>query len=289
MRLLVTGGAGYIGRYVLHAAHVAGCNPVWLDKRPTAGPGLTVDMCDREALAAAIDRLRPDVVIHLAAHADVAESVLDPGKYAENVAMCQNLAAVAGHLPIVLASSAAVYGEGGSDRIAEWTRLAPVNPYGWSKLASEAALPGAFALRLFNVAGGVGDEADHLVPRAVQACAAGRGLRVNGQGYAVRDFVHVDDVAQAFLAAVPALTRGVAGEPLNICTGQARSVREAARKVADHAGVYLPMLCGPDRPGDVHYLVGDPTAAGRALGWAPERTFADIVASAWVGARSEAA
>lgn len=284
-RVLVTGGAGYVGRHVIRALRAAGCEPVWLDLRPTSeAEGLISDMRQAADLTGAIKVLAPNGVIHLAAHSSVAESVANPDKYVENVAMCENLRRAAEGLPIVLASSAAVYGEGGPDPIWEGRRVRPANPYGQSKVWSEAALPGAVALRLFNVAGGDGDGGDHILPRIAQACLSGSPLTINGDGMAGRDFVHVEDVARAFVAAVLGMTVGVRPQALNICAGKVASPLDLVDVCRRISGRQVDVRYGPFRAGDVKCLVGCPIAARHVLGWSAARSLDDMVASALVAA-----
>jgi len=259
--ILVTGGAGYIGAHICKALAKRGLTPVILDNLSTGrkdfvkwGPLIEASVSDIAAVRNAVWEYKIDTVIDLAGSIEVAESVKDPLKYYAN-----NLSAKipflqtvheCGVRTFVLSSTAAVYGEPAIIPMAESHRLLPVNPYGASKLAFENALrdfhaaggPAFMILRYFNAAGAspdgdIGEAHEpetHLIPRACLA-ALGRApiLEVYGNDYptpdatAVRDYVHVDDLASAHLLAVDALLGGAVPAAYNLGSGVGTSVGEA--------------------------------------------------------------
>lgn len=273
--VLVTGGEGYIGRATVTALLKAGFEPVSIDIR--GQPAIRGDSKNAALMQDIIDTLKPVAAVHLAAHSDAAESMREPEKYAENVLMAR---AWAGLLPVVMASSAAVYGEG--DALRETDPLRPVNPYGRSKVLSENELPKAMRLRYFNVAGDH-DPNGHIVPRALAAAGTGALLAVHGD--AVRDFVHVRDVADANVKALRALLDGTPGQAFNICSGAGISVSEIIARCEATSGAGIKRTPRPPREGDPHHLVGDPAKAKDALGWSPARSLEEIIASAWSARR----
>lgn len=274
-RILVTGSAGYIGRHVVARLEGAGFEVVGLDLRSG------VDVRELPRLTEIVAAEAPIGVIHLAAHSDVAESVADPGKYAENLGMTRAVEAAMWGAPTVLASSAAVYGEGGEARIAETAPPAPVNPYGASKVACEAAMPEAMRLRFFNVAGGAGDRGRHLIPAIVRRTCRGEPVWINGDGGCVRDYVHVEDVARACLLALQARIDGVKGRAINICSGAGHSVAEVVAAAAQAIGRPVALEHRPVRAGDPARLVGDNGRARDVLGWAPSLELDAMIRSAW--------
>jgi len=281
--ILVTGGAGYIGRATCAALLEAGLEPLVLDKAAKGSGDLVRDLLHPKAL----EGLQGvSGVIHLAAHSNVAASMTDPATYAKNIDMCRRLQAFSVGLPAVLASSAAVYGHGSS--LNEGAAPAPISPYGWSKLASEAALPHATALRYFNVIGGDdAPESGHIVPRAVEAGQTGRALRVHTFD-AVRDYVDVHDVARANVLALQALLAGGAPVTLNICAGTGLKTGEVIDAVSATLGVPVPTEEAPPRPGDPRTIVGDPRLARAVLNWKAGRDLTHSIESA-VGARQKMA
>ena len=317
--VLVTGGAGYIGSVVVEQLLARGHTVVVLDDlsrghREAVAPDATFvqgGIGDRVGLDALLRRHPCHALVHLAAYALVGESVADPEKYrANNVAAGRALlqgAAAAGVRRVVFSSSCAVYGHPGALPIPEDAPLAPVNPYGETKreferlLADFASEDGAtvFSLRYFNAAGATVHHGEdhapetHLVPNVLRvASGAQPALEVLGTDYptpdgtAVRDYVHVLDIADAHVRALEADPAGAGARgratAVNLGTGVGYSVLavvEAARRVT---GGQIPAVARPRRPGDPPELVA---AAGRAeavLGWRPRHSgLEEILASAW--------
>jgi UDP-glucose-4-epimerase GalE len=313
--VLVAGGAGYIGSHVCKALHKAGYLPVVLDdlsagKRDFVkwGPLFHARVTDEAVVADAVGTHAIRSVIDLAGSIEVAESVRDPLKYYDNNVSAKvvflNALAKLGMKAFVFSSTAAVYGEPETVPIPEDHRRQPKNPYGWTKLMFEQMLkdfhgaggPAWMALRYFNAAGAspdgeIGEAHDpesHLIPRA---CLATLGkipeLQIFGDDYptpdgtAIRDYVHVDDLASAHVAAVGALLKGQPPAAYNLGNGQGTSIGEILRAF-EALGHKVPHKFGPRRAGDPARLVADSSAACRDLGWVPAHPgIQDIVASAY--------
>ncbi len=301
--VLVTGGAGYIGSHACRALSAAGFEPVSYDNlvygHPWAvrwGPLERGELEDRARLDAVLDRYRPVAIMHFAAYAYVGESVSDPGKYyRNNVHGSLTLIEAArdhGIDSFIFSSTCATYGIPSAVPITEEEKQAPINPYGASKLMIERMLADfdaahglrSVSLRYFNAAGaepeaGIGEAHDpetHLIPLAIEACL-GRGpeLVVFGDDYdtadgtAVRDYIHVSDLAAAHVRALEYLQAGGATTALNLGTGQGHSVREVIDAVAAAADRAVPHRIGPRRAGDPPVLVADASRARQVLGWEP--------------------
>jgi UDP-glucose 4-epimerase/UDP-arabinose 4-epimerase len=316
--VLVTGGAGYIGAHTAKALHERGLLPVVYDNLSSGfrdavrwGPLVHGDVRDRVALGEAMAAHDVVAVIHFAGLIEVGRSTARPDLFWEiNVAGVTSLLTVMrerGVGRLVFSSSAAVYGQGGRgplETIPEDAPKAPASPYGDTKLAAEWMIAAqcraygltAVALRYFNAAGAdpsgaIGEAHEpetHLIPLAI-AAALGDGppLTVFGQdfdtpdGTCLRDYIHVNDLATAHVAALAAdLPRG-AFEAVNVGTGQGRSVAEVVKAVGHAAGRPVPHSLGPRRAGDPPSLVADPAKARRLLGWSPTCSGLDrIVADA---------
>jgi len=311
MKILVTGGSGYIGSVTLARLLQAGHRVHVFDNlerghREALPPGipLTVgDLRDAAAIADTMAAVRPDAVMHFAAYALVGESMRQPELYfVNNVTGGINLLEAmraAGVKQIVFSSSCATYGEPGSADIDESTLQSPTNPYGESKLIFEKMLRWysgihgfrTIALRYFNACGATEtlgeDHADetHLIPLVLRvALGQSPHVKIFGDDYqtpdgsCIRDYVHVVDLAEAHLQA---LERGATGA-MNLGTGRGFSVKEvveACRRVTGHA---IPAIVSPRRPGDPGRLVARAALAGQVLGWQPRYTeIDDIVATAW--------
>jgi UDP-glucose 4-epimerase len=313
MKLLVTGGAGYIGSIVAQQLLERGDHVVVLDSLerghrravPPKAELIEADLRDADRLNDALAGAGFDGVVHFAALALVKESVEHPERYYRvNVTGTLNLldAMRAGDVPrLVFSSTAATYGDPESDPIDENEPTTPVNPYGGSKLAVDRMIAdhcrahglGAASLRYFNVAGASGalgedhDPETHLIPNVLRA-AAGQVPHVHlfgtdyptEDGSAVRDYIHIEDLGDAHLRALDRVTPG-RHEVYNLGTGTGYSVRqviEAARKVT---GREITVREEARRPGDPPRLVASNAKAKRDLGWEPRRSLEDMVADAW--------
>jgi len=316
MQVLVAGGAGYIGCHTAKALAAAGFTPIVLDNLSTGhadsvrwGPLIEGDISDRALLKRVFRDYEIDGVIHFAASAYVGESVLAPRAYFANnvagsLAMLEEVLD-AGIRNVVFSSTCATYGVPERLPITEAMPQRPVNPYGDSKLFVERALDAygtAYglnwtALRYFNASGAdaggeIGERHDpetHLVPLAIQAALGRRdALDVYGTDYAtpdgtaVRDFVHVSDLAFAHVLALRALLDGGPSGPFNLGTGTGHTVQDVIRVVEAVSGLPVPVRESARRVGDPPMLVADATLARRNLGWTPAWTdLYGIVESAW--------
>lgn len=313
--VLVTGGAGYIGSHCCRALAAAGYAPVVYDNLSTghrsfvAGEFVAGDLLDKATLARAFAQYNVTAVMHFAAASLVGESVADPQKYyVNNVAGTLSLLQAmreADCRRIVFSSTGAVYGNADSKALPEDFPCAPINPYGASKLMIERMLGdyrsaygfGAFCLRYFNAsgadaAGGIGELRDnetHLIPRAMMALQGHVGdFAVFGDDYdtpdgtAIRDYIHVTDLAAAHVAALKLLLEGHSGGAFNLGTGSGFSVREILAAIKAETGREVPHLVKPRRPGDPTYLVADPSAARKVLSFTPRHSdLATIIRTAW--------
>ncbi len=299
--ILVTGGAGYIGSHACKALAQAGYLPVVYDNLSRGhreavrwGPLVEAELADRARLCAAIAEHRVEAVMHFAAFAYVGELVGDPALYYRNnfsgsLALLEAMRELeVGE--IVFSSTCATYGNPESVPIRETAPQNPVNPYGETKLAIERALHWygqayglrAVSLRYFNAAGAdfegeIGEDhapETHLVPLVLQAALGRRAaIEVYGTDYptpdgtAIRDYIHVSDLAAAHVSALARLRAGGAGIALNLGTGQGHSVREVIAAAAAVSGRKVPARDAPRRPGDPPVLVADPSLAAKTLGW----------------------
>ena len=311
--VLVTGGAGYIGSHACKALARAGYRPVVFDNLSRGhreavrwGPLVEGDIADRAKLTAAFDQYRVSAVMHFAAYAYVGESVTDPALYYRN-----NLAGTlslieamreAGVDTIVFSSTCATYGDPASVPIRETAVQLPVNPYGETKLAIERALRWygeAYglrwaALRYFNAAGADPDgeigelhePETHLIPLVLQAALGERPhIDIYGTDYptpdgtAIRDYIHVQDLADAHLRALEHLGAGEGSKALNLGTGQGHSVREVIQAAETISGRQIACRHTPRRQGDPPALVADPGLATELLGWRPQISDLDSIIS----------
>jgi UDP-glucose-4-epimerase GalE len=298
--ILIVGGAGYIGSQTAKRVAQAGLEPVVLDNLVHGhrwavkwGPLVEGDLADGALIKRVLQQHAVTAVVHFAAYAYVGESVIHPRKYfRNNVTGTLNLLDAmvdAGVRDIVFSSTCAVYGDPLRTPIDEQHRKSPVNPYGETKLAIERALhwyqrayPLRFAaLRYFNAAGAdpdgeLGEDHDpetHLVPLAIEAAMGGTDLQIYGTDYptpdgtAVRDYIHVQDLADAHVAALDRLRGGAARLYVNLGTGRGHSVREVIAAVEKVSGKRVPARETDRRPGDPPALVADARLAADVLGW----------------------
>ena len=316
MRIVVTGGAGYIGSVAVHALVARGDEVVVVDNMtqghaaaiPAKARLQNADVRDEQALTDILRQHGTEAVLHFAALTIAPESVRDPAPYWDvNAAGTMNLLQAmraAEIATLVLSSTAAVYGNPEVSPVAEDAALAPINPYGASKLAAErmamsfAAAYGlsVAALRYFNVAGATGDVGEdhcpetHLIPRALDT-ASGRGepLTLYGadfptpDGTAIRDYVHVTDLIDAHLAALDLMQAGNESlGAINLGARSGASVREVLDAVKRVTGREVPVTVAGRRPGDPAVLIADATRARELLGWTPRRSTLDqMIGSAW--------
>jgi UDP-glucose-4-epimerase GalE len=319
--VLVVGGAGYIGSHAARALRRSGHEVVVFDNLSTGYELLASgfefvkgDILDAAALGRILPRV--DAVMHFAAHAYVGESVTNPRKYFRNnveggLALL-NAMLEAGVKKIIFSSTCAVYGEPAKVPIDESTQRQPVNPYGVSKLFFEQALEAydrayglRFAsLRYFNAAGAdesgeigeLHDPETHLIPLALSA-AAGTGpeLHIFGSDYptpdgtCVRDYIHVNDLADAHMKALEHLAAGESSFTVNLGTGTGYSVQRVISAVEQATGKAVPRKLAPRRPGDPPALVANPAKAQTLLHWKATRGLQEIVASAWKWMQSRSA
>lgn len=315
MTVLVTGGAGYIGSHTVRLLLAMGRDVVVLDtleqghREAVRGTDLVVgDIADRDLVAATVRRFSVDAVVHFAAYKAAGESMSQPGRYFRN-----NVAGTAALLDVlheegiqrfVFSSTCALYGTPASLPVGEDQPVQPESPYGESKAIVERMLHwyGAchglrsVSLRYFNAAGAAADGSIgedwtvtlNLVPVVMKALL-GRldKVEVFGTDYptpdrtAVRDYVHVDDLADAHVRALDHLDAGGAGGVFNVGTGTGSSVRQVLEAAERAAGRAVPTEDAPRRPGDPVALYADSTRAREVLGWVPRYGLDEILASAW--------
>jgi UDP-glucose 4-epimerase len=323
-RILVTGGAGYVGAVSVEAFVAAGHDVVVLDDLSTGhrsavpdGARLIVgDYTDRATAAAVFAEESIDAVLHCAARSLVGESIEQPARYfGDNVGggiRFLETARTAGVMRFVLSSSAAVYGIPDTTPISEDAPLRPVNPYGESKRSLEAAMAWygraygmrAVSLRYFNVAGAtdaVGEDHDpetHLIPAILRSVEAGRTVTIYGGDYPtrdgtnVRDYIHVADLADAHLRAIEATAAeaGLVDDGLLVCNlgnGDGFTNLEVLRAAETVVGRAIPHQIGARRPGDPPTLVASAARAADVLGWRPQRpSLEEMIGSAWAWRRA---
>ncbi len=312
MSVLVVGGAGYIGSHATHALKRRGYDVIVYDNLSTGHAALADgfelvvgDISDHGKLSQVLRRV--DAVMHFAAFAYVGESVVNPRKYFKNNVqdgLTLLNAVIDAKVPrFIFSSTCAVYGVPDKVPITEKTLRAPVNPYGASKLAFEHALEAyghAYGLRYvsfryFNAAGA--DESGkigeihtpetHLIPSVFQAIRGERGaLEIFGDDYptpdgtCIRDYVHVNDLAEAHVLGMEYLEKGTSAV-LNLGTGRGHSVREVISTIERATGRKAPTCAAPRRAGDPAALVADPSLAEKLLNWKAKYSLDQIVGTAW--------
>jgi UDP-glucose-4-epimerase GalE len=317
MRVLVTGGAGYIGSHACKALAAAGHEPIVFDNLSTGnrwavrwGPLVEADLANTGSIQATLAEYRPRAVMHFAASAYVGESAAEPRKYfRNNVVNTLNLLDSMidrGVRMFLFSSTCATYGNPSVIPILESHPQWPVNPYGESKLFIERVLKWyqsayglrPLTLRYFNAAGAdmdgeIGEEHEpetHLIPLAIRA-ALGRGkpLNIFGKDYptpdgtCIRDYIHVQDLADAHVKALQLLDASGVTAPTacNLGTGQGYSVLEVVRAVEDVCGARVHLGFSARRAGDPPILIAG-TDGARSLGWQPRlSTLTKIIESSW--------
>lgn len=309
--ILVTGGAGYVGSHACKTLAQAGYVPVTYDNLFRGhrelvkwGPLEVGDICDSGRLKDVMARHKPAAVMHFAALAQVGESVREPEKYHRtNVAGTGVLLEAmreASIDKIVVSATAAVYGMPKTTPITEDAPIAPISPYGETKLAMEqivrAAGISSVALRYFNAAGADPDAETgewhepetHLIPNVLRAATgSGEPLRLFGDDYptpdgtCIRDYVHVCDIAAAHVAALACMDAHPGAHVFNLGTGTGFSVREVIDTARRVTGRDIPAIVEPRRDGDPAVLVANAMRVRDALGWTPRRSLEDQVRDAW--------
>lgn len=317
-RILVTGGAGYIGSHACKALARAGYTPVTLDNLSTGwrdavrfGPLEVGDLRDRSCVEAVLTRHDPIAVMHFAALSDVGEASRNPGLYWDNnvTGSLRLLEAMAarGVAHIVFSSTCATYGNHDGVLLDEDCAQRPLNAYGASKLAVEQMIANfasaqnarlsSMSFRYFNVAGAdaeaeIGEyhrPETHLIPLAIDAVSGRRdALTIFGQDYptpdgtCIRDYVHVSDLIDAHLLGLRHLLEGGSSQVFNLGTGRGFSVREVLAAVGQVTGKPVPVTLGPRRAGDCAALFSGSVRATQLLGWKPRHSTLDkMIASAW--------
>ena len=321
MNICVTGGAGYVGSFIVHRLAELDHRVTVVDNlskghMPAVDPRahfIQADCGDVAAMAELLTGRRIDAVVHMAAFSLVGESVTQPAKYYRNnlVASLSLLEAMAQAKVdrLVFSSSAAVYGEPETQPIAEEAATQPINPYGRTKLLFEEALGdfcpayqiGAVALRYFNVAGGLPDgelgedhrPESHLIPLVLQAAQGKlKAITIYGDDYptadgtCIRDYIHVLDLADAHVLALEAAEPGLV-KAFNLGNGDGFSVRQVIQTAEKVVGHSIPTQIGPRRPGDPPVLVASSEKIQQELGWQPIRGDLEmIIDDAWAFHRS---
>jgi UDP-arabinose 4-epimerase len=315
MKIIVTGGAGYIGSHACKVLARRGFEPIVFDNLSRGnrwavkwGPLELGDISDSARLRAVLEQYRPVAIMHFAAYAYVGESVQDPLLYYRN-----NVSATASllqtlvdfeSLPVVFSSTCATYGVPERTPIAEDHSQHPINPYGFSKLVVERMLADldaarglrSISLRYFNAAGAdpdreIGEAHDpetHLIPLVLEAARDGKPVSVFGDDYdtsdgtCIRDYIHVLDIAEAHVLALECLLRGGASCSLNLANARGYSVKEVIAAAERVTRKRIRVNRAPRRAGDPAVLIGDSTRVQTDLGWRPARSDLEIqIEDAW--------
>jgi len=321
-RILVTGGAGYIGSHTVRLLLQQGYEVAVVDDlskgyrhNVPSGRLFQLNLSETNALAELMRQHSFDAVIHFAAFIAVGESMREPERYfANNVGGSLSLLTAmlrTGIKHLVFSSTAAVYGNPKVSPIAETEPIAAVNPYGESKVMVETMLRWfdqlhhvtSIALRYFNACGAdpeghLGEEHQpetHLIPLVLNAVLTGKPVTIFGDDYdtpdgtCIRDYIHVDDLAQAHILAVEHLLGGGASDQFNVGTGTGRSVLEMIKTVEEVTGKKVPYTMGPRREGDPASLVAASEKLRTKLSWSPKYgDLRTIVEHAWKFAQKSA-
>jgi UDP-glucose 4-epimerase len=312
MRVMVTGGAGYIGAHVVRAlrdgSHTVGVlDDFSTGSRTRLDPGTVVyagSLLDTAFVEEVLRDFDADAVVHIAAKKAVEESIADPlFYYRENVtgmySVLQSMVRAATPR-ILFSSSAAVYGPDATSPVTEESPTVPSSPYGWTKLMCERMLRDVAAahnlswaaLRYFNVAGSaeprLADRGEsNLIPRVFRAISTGVSPKVFGDTYptpdgtCIRDYIHVSDVADAHAAVLSHMGNGGSAAVYNIGTGTGTSVLEVMTAVRQVTGIDFHYDVSAERPGDSADVVADPTKIRTELGWRSQHDLKGAVESAW--------
>ncbi len=321
-QILVTGGAGYIGSHTRHSLEQRGHSVVVVDNlsrgyREAVPESIlrVLDTRQKGKIVTLLKEERIEAVIHFAAYISVGESTRFPELYFGNnvggsLALFEAMLE-AGVKKLVFSSTAAAYGIPKRVPIAEDETIAPINPYGESKVMVETILEWldryrefrSIRLRYFNACGaepaaGLGERHDpetHLIPLILKAVQTDRPVTLFGDDYptpdgtCIRDYIHVSDLAEAHIYAVERLLNGGASDVFNVGTGLGHSVKEVLAAVEKVTGRQVPFTMGPRREGDPPSLVADSTKLQETLGWKPTRaSLEQIVSDAWQFARQSA-
>jgi len=303
MRILVTGGAGYIGSVTSSKLQKNGHEVLVFDHFISHSPDKLIgiksfkgDLLDPASLKEVLSAFKPDVVMHFAAYIQMGESVLNPDKYfRNNVDGSRNLLDAmleAGVNKLVFASSAGVYGNPVHLPIPEDDPKNPENPYGQTKLDFENILSEydknkgfrSISIRFFNAAGATKEygedhhDESHIIPNVIKAKLEDKEFILFGNDYptkdgtCVRDYIHVDDLAEAFLLAADALMSGAKTNAYNAGTGEGYSNLEIIKMVERVSGGIIKVKFEPRRPGDANELVADSTKMQKELSWSPKQS-----------------
>jgi UDP-glucose-4-epimerase GalE len=313
MAILVVGGAGYVGSHTARLLRQQGYEVIIYDNLSTgqkslaAGCELVVgEIADRETLIHTMKHV--DAVMHFAAKAYVGESVEHPRTYfhnnVESALTLLNTTLDSGICNFVFSSSCAVYGVPATVPIVEDMPRQPINPYGMSKLFFENAMESyekAYglryaSLRYFNAAGAdesgeigeIHDPETHIIPLALAAAdGTGPELQLYGTDYptpdgtCIRDYVHVNDLAEGHLLALKLLMNGRTSLTLNLGTGEGHSIKQLLNEIKEVTGKQVPYRAAMRRPGDPPILVADPSRAQNLLPWKARRSLRQIISTAW--------
>ena len=304
MKVLVTGGAGYIGSHMTRLLQEKGCDVAVLDSLERGHRGLVpevpfynVDLKDCDATHEVLREFQPDAVMHFAAYAYVGEGEKNKDQYtANNIGGTLHLLKAMQSInckKLVFSSTCATYGVPESLPITETTPQWPCNHYGWTKYMVEQYLSASsfqyVALRYFNVAGAAYDTGEwhepetHLIPNVIHAALQGHVVTINGSdfptkdGTCVRDYIHVKDLCEAHWLAL----QRRAPAQYNLGTGTGYSVMDIINEVEKVSGKKVPYEVGKRREGDPPALVASAEKAIIELGWQPKHTLHDIILSAW--------
>ncbi len=314
-KILVTGGAGYIGSHTRYSLEKSGHSVIVVDNlsrgyREAVPEGIlrVIDTRDKDKLVELLKKEKIEAVIHFAAYIAVGESTQRPELYfSNNVSGSVSLFEAmleADVKRLVFSSTAAAYGIPKRVPILENEAIDPINPYGESKVMVETILDWldryrkfrSIRLRYFNACGaapeaGLGERHEpetHLIPLIFRAVQTGKPVTLFGTDYAtpdgtcIRDYIHVTDLAEAHIKAVEWLINGGASDVFNVGTGSGHSVKEVVAAVERVTGKKVPFTFGPRREGDPPSLVADSSKLQKTLGWKPVRTRLDeIVSDAW--------